>query len=60
MYARAAGNGRPPPDAVVWRVPLEVGDGQYAEVLSSRVFSFKSGASRCCSPTSCYAAATDE
>ena len=46
VYARAATNSRPPADAAVWTVPLEVASGRYEGVISSRVYSFRSGAGR--------------
>lgn len=44
MYARAADNVRPPPDVMMYRVPVEVAPGQFRDLLSTQVHSFRSAA----------------
>ena len=44
MYGRVATNIRPPSDTMVYRVSVEVAPGKFRELLSSQVYSFRSGA----------------
>lgn len=44
LYGRVAANVRPPADAMMYRVPVEVAAGQFQDLLSTQVYSFRSGA----------------
>ncbi|KAK9798935.1 hypothetical protein WJX73_003884 [Symbiochloris irregularis] len=44
VYGRAAASTRPPSNAAVYHVSVEVAPGQFAQLLSSQVYSFRSGA----------------